>query len=257
MHNPLNFIRSASIDGDAPFKSLRGVHPISTRSEVDTKGLVDLDRMPDGVVASNVMLDLSNVTDPDVRSSLSLSLLFASRYATNEAGQEDPDAWLSAYQTALVGLGFGTSNLASITHSFSKKGATVHENLIPFLTVAFGGASIGPIILAALEQLDDMDKDSPWITLFDREARRVDVHEMHFAAAYAGPTDTEIRYVVARLNVEQTVTQVLFFKVTDSSAKFTSQTMALRANNSLLAVYENELRSRLQHQVTTFLKSIG
>ncbi|MEM7670601.1 MAG: hypothetical protein AAF317_15940, partial [Pseudomonadota bacterium] len=147
MHNPLNFIRNASIQGDAPFGSLRATHPMVQKSVIDTKGVVDLDQMPDGVVATNVMLDLSNVKDPDVRSSLSLALLFASRYATNEAGQDDPDAWLSAYQKALVGLGFGSTNIGQVEHKFSKKGATVHENLIPFLTVAFGGAGIGPIIL--------------------------------------------------------------------------------------------------------------
>lgn len=254
MENPLSFLKHAKIEEVGPTRRMRSGTAVEELPESE----INLDNLPDGVISSNLLFDLSAVKDANVRSGLSLATLFANRYATAKAGTDDPDGWLSEYQNGLTKLGFALTGTARSRARFNKIGAVVHESLIPFLTIALGGAAVGPIIIAALENLKKTGaENSPWITLFERESKRLEIHEMHFAAALGGITNTEIRYAVARLNIEQARTQVLFFKITKDTADYESLTTSLTANNSLLAVYENDLKQRLQKHVTKFIWDPG
>lgn len=249
MENPLKFLNTAEIQ--APSLRVRSRGEETTEPLLESK--IDMENLPDGVISSNLLLDLSAVKDATVRSGLSLSTLFANRYATKRVGVADADLWLAEYQNALSKLGFGLTGTARASSKFERIGVTVHEALIPFLTIALGGAAVGPVIMAALENLQKMEKDSPWITLFERESKRVEIHEMHFAAALSGVAQTEIRYAVARLNLKKSMTQVLFFKITKDTAAYESMTTSMTANNSLLAIYEDDLKRRLSGHIGEFI----
>lgn len=240
MPNALEFIRSADVED-------------RFESAVTVDNALDLDQLPDGLVTGTTLLDLSNVTDPEVRSGVSLSMLFASRVAANDASATDADAWLASYQSALGRIGFSVSGSAVLTSSFKKTNVGVHRALIPFLTIALGGAAAGPVLIALLENLGEMAPDSPWITMFDRQVRRFDVQEMHFGAARNVGLETEIRYAVARLNLELATTSVLFFTITSDKAQFESMTTSMRVSNSLMAVIEPDLRLKLQQQTKKFI----
>jgi hypothetical protein len=243
--NPRTFIDKAEIG------QLTGAEA----AEAETTPPLNLDKLPPGVVSGPTLIDFSNVPDSEVRAGVSLSMLFASRVATQivkkSGGNEDD--WLAAYTSSLGNLGFATAGTALVKSSFKKTGLEVHKAIIPFLTVAFGGAAVGPVILAALQNLQSMDEGKPWIKLFESEAKRFQVREMHFAAASSTPSDTAIRYAIARLNVAASVTSVLFFKITQASAEFESATTTLSANNSLMAVTEPDLRLRLGQMTKKFI----
>jgi hypothetical protein len=184
-------------------------------------------------------------------------MLFASRVATKAtkpAEGDDEDDWLATYTSSLGQLGFAVSGSATVNSKFKKLGLRVHKAIIPFLTVALGGAAVGPIILAALKNLQEMDANSPWITLFDSQSKRFTTRELHFAAVSSNATDTSIRYAIARLNVALNETSVLFFKLTKAAAEFESSTTTMSANNSLLAVNEPTLRERLGALSGSFIK---
>lgn len=241
--NPRDFVAAADI-GDV----------------TDTGGLeatdanLDLDKLPAAVVSGTTLIDFSATPSMAVRAGVSEAMLFASRVATKATKPgDDADDWLATYTSSLSNLGFAISGGAVVNSSFKKKGIFVHQAIIPFLTVAFGGAAIGPIILAGLKNLQEMDKDAPWITLFDHQARRFDATEMHFAAVSSTDTDTTIKYAIARLHVATNSTTVLFFKLTNAEAKFESSTTLMTANNSLLAVMQPELRAKLSALAKTFI----
>jgi hypothetical protein len=238
--NALEFIRTANIED-------------RFETQVTVDNAIDLDKLPDGLVTGTTLLDLSHVADPEVRSGVSLSMLFASRVAANDARADDPDAWLAAYQSALGQIGFSVSGSAVLNSSFKKTDVGVHRALIPFLTIALGGAAAGPVLIALLENLGEMAPDSPWITMYDRQVRRFDVQEMHFGAARSIGLETEIRYAVARLNLEMTQTSVLFFNITSDKADFESMTTSMRVSNSLMAVIEPDLRLKLAQQTKKFI----
>lgn len=238
--NALEFIRTASIEE-------------RFETEVTVENSIDLDRLPSGLVTGTTLMDLSNVNDPQVRSGVALSMLFASRVASNDARADDPDAWLASYQSALSQIGFSVSGSAVLNSTFKKTNVGVNRALIPFLTIALGGAAAGPVLLSLLENLDQMEPDTPWITMYDRQVRRFDVQEMHFGAARNLGQETEIRYAVARLNVTLGATKILFFRITQDSAAFESMTTSMQVSNSLMAVIEGDLKTRLSQMSRRFI----
>jgi hypothetical protein len=245
MTNPRTFIGTADIGQMSAIES----------AEADATPSLNLDKLPPGVVSGQTLIDFSAVPYPEVRAGVSLSMLFASRVATqwvrvNGGGE---DEWLAKYTSSLGGLGFAIAPTSVVKSSFKKTGIEVHKAIIPFLTVAFGGAAIGPIILAALQNLQSIDEGKPWIQLFEREAKRFQVQEFHFAAASSTVSDTAIRYAIARLNAGASVTSILFFKISQASAQFESVTTTMSANNSLMAVMEEDLKLRLGQMVKKFI----
>ncbi|MES2044606.1 MAG: hypothetical protein V4475_12065 [Pseudomonadota bacterium] len=241
--NPRDFIESAD---------LGNIDEAVGFTEAPT-GL-DLDKLPPAVVSGTTLIDFSQVPSMAVRAGVSEAMLFASRVATTATKPgDDEDDWLAAYTSNLGKLGFGIAGTAVTKSSFKKTGLEVHKAIIPFLTIAFGGAAIGPIILAGLQNLQDMNKDEPWITLFSQQTRRFDASEMHFAAVSSTDTETTVRYAIARLHVATKETSVLFFKLSKAQAEFESATKTLTANNSLLALMESALRTKLAALSTSFI----
>lgn len=241
--NPRTFIDTAEI----------GQLTAAEAAEAETTPPLDLDKLPAGVVSGQTLIDFSAVPSPNVRAGVSLSMLFASRVATQAIKRNggDEDDWLATYTSSLGSLGFAMAGTSVVKSTFKKTGIEVHKAIIPFLTVAFGGAAVGPVILAALQNLQAMDENKPWIRLFEREAKRFQVRELHFAAVSSSESDTAIRYAIARLNVEASVTSVLFFQVSKARAEFESVTTTMSANNSLMAVTEPDLRLRLAQMAKT------
>ncbi|WP_439669201.1 hypothetical protein DAMDJJ_28090 [Cupriavidus necator] len=248
--NPLAFAATAPIE-TVPFSSLEGV------IEAGGPGL-QLDKLPAGVVAGNTLIDYSGTASDEMRSAVSLAMVFAGRVAAKQVGKDAPeDEWLAAYQTALGQLGFSVGGTAMQRARFSKKGLLVHNAIIPFLTIALGGAGVGPVILAALHNLQEMDKDRPWVTLFDRESRRHESRELHFAAIASDSTTTTIRHVIARLAYEATTTNVLFLKIDDVTAEFESATTQIIGNNQLLATIAPKLRERMEQDIGGYIATVG
>jgi hypothetical protein len=235
--NALRFVETAAI-GDFAF-------PAATREAIGSTPL-NLDKLPQGVVAGNTLIDYSQ-SPVEVRGGLSLAMTFASRATTAAMPADaDEDDWFALYKSNLMQLGFSVSQSAFTTSKFRKRGMAVHQAIIPFLTIALGGAAVGPVMLALLENLKTASQNQPWITLFDQESRRYETREMCFAAVSSSAAESNMRHVAARLSFVDKSTNVLFFKITDASAEFESATTTVTANNQLLTVIEQPLRERLK-----------
>lgn len=245
--NALRFIENAALP-QGGLEVLEGLEGVPVPGQA-----VDLDRLPAGVVSGNTLIDYSAASATEIRSAVSLAMLFAGRTARAAMRPgDDEDDWFAAYTTHLSKLGFSVSQSSVQTSRFKKKGLFVHKAIIPFLTLALGGG-VGPVILAALDNLRSMEEDKPWITLFDRESRQFTGRELHFAAVSSDALNTSIRHVVARLAFASDETNVLFFKITEANAEFESATTTMTANNSLLAVLEAPLRARMQDDALKFI----
>jgi hypothetical protein len=101
-----------------------------------------------------------------------------------------------------------------------------------------------------------MDANQRWITLFDRQSRKYQTREMHFAAVSSDTIETRMRHVAARLSFVDDRTNVLFFKISQLSAEFESATTTISVNNSLLAVLEPKLRARLADMAADFIAAV-
>jgi hypothetical protein len=230
---------------------------LEDRTEGEIAPGLRLNQLPDGVVSGNTLIDYSSVSSPELRSGISLAMLFAGQAATAAMKEgDDEDDWLAAYKTNLAKLGFSVAQSAVTTSHFRKQGVFVHQAIIPFLTIAFGAATLGPVILAALSNLHDMDKDKPWVKLFDRESRRFQSRELFFAAVSSDAVNTSIRHVMARLQYVSDSTNILFFEITQAQADFESATTTMTANNSLLAVLEPVLRKKMEAAMFNFIADV-
>jgi len=206
---------------------------------------LNLDKLPQGVVSGNTLIDYS-AAPLEVRGGLSLAMTFANQAARAEMKPgDDDDDFFAAYMTNLAKLGFNVSQAAHTKSTFKKRDILVHRAIIPFLTIALGGATVGPVILALLENLQEINKDQPWITLYDRETRQFNTRELNFAAVSSDAVECRIRHVSARLKVVDDKINILFFKIDDSSAEFESATTTISVNNALLGVLEKPLLDRL------------
>ena len=247
--SPLIFVETAQVA-----QITRPEASIPTLENAVTEAPLDLDKLPDGIVSGNTLIDYSAASER-CRSGLSLALAFANRTTRAEMRQgDDEDDWFAAYKSNLARLGFNVSQGAFVKSAFKKRGLAVHQAIIPFLTAALGGAGVGPVIFALLQNLQKGDADKPWITLFDQETRMLNTREMHFAAVNSDNVESKMRHVAARLYFVDKETNVLFFRINDTSADFESVTTTLSIDNGLLSTIEPALRDRLGTSALDFIK---
>lgn len=244
-----NFIKSSEIGSG-------GTLSLKSDDNIEQHPIDDIANLPASIVAGPVLVDFSHAPDPAIRAAIALALVFASRVATAATSATDSaDAWLARYTQSLDALGFARAGHALVEQRFAKTGMALHRAIIPFLTVAFGGAALGPAILAGLQNLSDAQSQAPWITLFDRQARRLDVHELHFAAVEGNAEDTHIRYAIARLNVRLSSAALLFTKVSRARATFHSATTTMAVSNALLTALAPDLHARLDTELHAYVRA--
>jgi hypothetical protein len=244
MHSSIDYIRNTDIAYPRVLRDAGGEEP---RSDAD------LDALPDTVVSGGTLFDFSNAPEPQVRYALSLATTFAQRVVAADETANDPDSWLAVYQTSLGRLGFNVDGTSVVRSRLRKVDVLLHRAIIPFLTIALGGVAVGPAMIALLEGLGKMEKNTPWIRVFHRDSRRFDVHEMHFASAAQKGPDTQVRNVVVRFNVQTDVVQFLFFRVTQDTAEFESQTTSWVANNGLLLANASAIESKLEEMTKSYI----
>lgn len=242
MQDPAYFIESADLGATLDIALTEGPETVA------------LDQIPDGVVSGKTLIDHSAAPNLELRSGVTLALLFAERVASKAMlpGQTQDD-WFEAFKANMVQLGFAVQGGAWTSNSFEEKGAYVHKAIISFLEIALGGAAVGPIIIAALTKLSEIDKDKPWITLFDQQSRVFTTRETHFAAVANGETSTTVRHVAAQLDFVSKETNVLFFKLKKKKVSFRSASTSMVIDNSSLAKIEPLLRARLEADAAGFI----
>lgn len=223
----------------------------------DVVNAVDIDALPNGIVAGSNLIQFPKDASPALKSSVALSLLAAQRVATDDHVILTPKQWIARHNTVLENLNWLAEGGGEVESQFDSINVAVHEAIIPFLTAAFGGAvAAGALILTALKQLQEMDKNSPWITLFDQQSRRFDVTEYQFSVVEVVDDQVYLKVASARFDASFGKTQVLFFKVTQEHAKFEAANQALSASSALLTEMNDGLKAKLAGFTKAFIQSL-
>lgn len=235
------------------------VGPTTVRlEEASSVTPVDIDKLSDGLVTGSNLIQFAGGTKAEIKSSVTLCLLAAQRVATADAAVATPQQWMDRHNMVLMNLGWQIAGGGHVTSQFNSNNVAVNEAIIPFLTAAFGGAVAGgALILTALKQLKEMAKDSPWITLFDRESRHFDVTEYQFSVAQVIGTQVILKLASARFNASFGRTQVLFFKVTRETATFESASANATTDSDLLAELNDGLKIKLAAFTKSYIQSLA
>jgi hypothetical protein len=228
--------------------------------DVDKAGnfeVVDINSLPRGIVTGSNLISFAQDTKPEVRTGVALSMLAAQRVANNDHAILTPDQWIDRHNTVLTNLNWILEESGKIDSKTDNINVALHEAIIPFLTAAFAGAvGAAALIITAIKQLQEMDKSSPWITLFDRESRHFEVTEYQFSVVESSDNVAKLRLASARFDATVGKTQVLFFKVTDQDACFHGVRQTLSTNVSLLTNLNAALEDRLAKFSTGYIRSL-
>ena len=233
-----------------------GAAPLAAEDE-DAGNPTDIDNLPAGVVTGSNLIQFPPDAKPELKSSVALCLLAAQRVASNDPVVRTPAQWLDRHNTVLQNLNWLDEGGGAAEDTFSSVNVAVHKAIIPFLAAAFGGAvGAGALILTALKQLQDMDKNAPWITLFDRQSRHFDVTEYQFSVVEVVGDTVHLRVAMARLDASYGKTQVLFFKVKQESATFEHAHQAYAADAALLTDLNGDLRAKMMPLTKSYIRGL-
>jgi hypothetical protein len=166
--------------------------------------------------------------------------LFAQFAASGEVGDSTRAIeWYNAYFRALSTLGWAQSDSQFEDYEFSSDRAETHKAIIPVLTALLGPQAAALTVLkAALEGLQSMEENAPWITLFDQESRTERSARFQVATAHVGVEGIlQIALIAFELKTKSKLTQVLFWKFASSSTK-------LRYSAGKATIYEAALQEQ-------------
>ena len=156
---------------------------------------------------------------PQISNSFLLAQLAANReIKDNNGGTKE---WYNRYVDVLVNTGWLVESSHDSMREISGISSELHEEIIPVLAAALGPAvAATAIVMTVLKGLAEMDKDKPWITLFDRESQRASANQ--FQVSYAEVDESKnprITLVCFELDASRSLTQILFFKFSSTKAK--------------------------------------
>ena len=233
--------------------------PISTEESAGTAvaPIVDINNLPDKIISGSTMIGFEPDLAQEFRSSVALSLTAAQKVASADSVVSSPDLWIKRHQMVLEGLNWVTTAGGEVYTERSVSNIAVHKAIIPFLTAAFGpAAAASSLIVTALEQLQKMEEEKPWITLFEQESRRFDISEFRFATAGMESGNVVLRYAAARFLAKQERLQILFFKKNDVDVHFKLANRTMTANPDLLEAMNSALKAKLASETDNFITSL-
>lgn len=248
MPNPainLSFIESLAI---APT-------PISTAELQETK--VDLNSLPKGIIAGGNLIAFGETTAHGLREDVALNLLFAQEAAKADPISMTPDLWIKRHDMVLKALGWASSGGESETIRFSNLNTSLHEAILPLLVAALGpGAAVGALIITGLRQLQQIEKDEPWITLYEKESKRFEHNEYRFATVDSVDGMVYLRMVALRLKATDDKLQVLFFRKTNLTIDIQITAQTFSASTAFLEKTRPKLEARLLERINGLIAGI-
>jgi len=101
-----------------------------------------------------------------------------------------------------------------------------------------------------------MNKDKPWITLFEQESQRASANQFQISYATTDGGNTRISLLGFELDAEHSVTQVLFFKFGSSRAKLRHFETKISVDESLFGEIKGGLRKKVAAYARDFIADV-
>ncbi len=205
------------------------------------------------------MTEFSNKVPQSLRPAISNGLLLGQLAADKATvGQSDPLAWFTTFNSVMKQIGWQSTLSELDEQSISDKNASLHKSIIPIVTAIFGPAvAASSIIISVLKGLDSMDRDSPWITLFQKKSNKVNAS--NFGLSYVDGGDgggATLKSVYFALQGSQDLTQVLFFKFATSDAKLKSAQCQMSLSPDTITISGATLQQKVAPFIVDNIKNI-
>ena len=185
--------------------------------------------------------------------------LFAQLAASGEVGKRSEVMdWYDAYFRALTALGWAQSDTQFEDYDFRARNAEAHQAVIKVIAALMGPQTAAVLVVkTALEALQSMNENSPWITLFDQQSKVEKSARFQVATAEIAPDGLlQVALVAFHLKARSKLTQVLFFKSTSSSTRLKYAAGKATIYEAALAEQRNAIASRLTDYRNAFVRQV-
>jgi hypothetical protein len=212
------------------------------------------------VAVGSQIAEFSQKVPAALRPAISNSFLIAQLAANKEITKNGGNTlkWYAKYNEVLANVGWVVEGSASSLKEVKSSGLQVHKEILPIIAAALGPAvAAAAIVTVALQGLANMDKDSPWITLFDRESQRAEANQFQIAYVDApnGAAPT-ISLACFELDASRSITQVLFFKFGEAQAKLRHYSSRLSMNQGVFESVQGAVQQRVASFVAGYVAGI-
>lgn len=210
------------------------------------------------VVGSSILSFVKGVTaerrEAIVNSSL-LAQLAANRAVPDSTKMGD---WFKVYFGTLQRIGWVIQGMSMTDYGAKDDNVEAHEAI---LTVAASLLGTAPAALAlvntTLKALKEMNKDSPWITLFSRQSQHA--HTAHFQVGLAEEDAAGqfwVYLMALEIKARSMITQVLFFKFRHNEATMRHHAGRVSINSSVLAKVGEEIKTKIVQYASDYIKAL-
>lgn len=189
-----------------------------------------------------------------LRPAISYGLLLG-QLAADKAMENVNDArkWFTTYNSIMGDIGWVLETGEFARQDISDTNLSMHKAILPVLALALGPAvAASSLVLQALKGLESMDKDSPWITLFQDKSQTVTGAKFGVSIVDAGEGGgATLQSAYFTVNASRRITQVLFFKLATEGATVDGAKSNLSIAEQVLA----DSQIALQKKVAPFIAS--
>lgn len=202
--------------------------------------------------AANVPADLR----PQVSNSFLLAQLAANKHIKTIDGASGD--WYKKYIEVLANVGWLVEENSDAKRKVAGSSLQVHKEILPIIAAALGpSVAAVSLITTALNGLENMDKDSPWITLFDHESQRAEANQFQISYVDASD-DASPRTTVTcfELNASRAITQVLFFKFSHTTAELSHFQADLGINAEVFNRVKDVVEDKVASYVSGYIRDI-
>jgi hypothetical protein len=177
----------------------------------------------EAVAVGAQLAEFSTAVPPEQRAVVADCLLLA-QLAANKATSMNDDlkAWYDQYLGVLQKLGWLQTAMDFKATEVDDLDAGVHQAILPVLTALLGpAAAAASVVIEVLKGLQEMDKDNPWITVFDRASSHASgaKFQMGFVDADSTGATVSVQLVALAIDARRRITQVLFFRFSSDHAR--------------------------------------
>jgi hypothetical protein len=245
------FVKSIDLSGTP--RSL-----ISQAAAVEAGAVFEQAKTQAQVVGSGVFSFAQGV-DAAVREAISDSALLAQLVANKRADFENkPHDWFKAYADVLQNVGWTAQESGWTKYPASGTAVEVNEKIIEVMTAILApAAGAVTIITATVNALKAMKPDSSWFTIFSRESQKAKIARFQIGLVEKETAgEVFVSLVACLVEAESTITQLLFFKFTNSSAVFSANSLKVSINRVALSDLVPAIRGKIKAYQVDYVSSI-
>ncbi len=208
------------------------------------------------VVGSGLVSFVSGVT-PERREAIMNSSLLAQLVAKQKVGDETHlKEWYDQYFDVLENIGWIIQERNSAVYRESGSNLEIHKAIMSVAATLLGAAPTAlALVRTTLEALQT--KNTPWITIFNRESQRARTAHFQVSLAQEDPTGQFLVTLMAfGLEAKKTITQILLFKVKKQDAVLRHYSGNVTINTGVLDSVREPLKAKLVAHANDYIAKL-